>query len=132
MAREELYPGVIGMQIEADTTREGVIDDGNVAWPDRIFEARRQWPEARLEDFEKVGKRLWRDKASGVEYRQAHGAPLLDIGTDATRFISCFIIVGGSLVFLERSDIPQGRVLHHGEFYGAQVINGRIVKEGSA
>ena len=28
------------------------------------------------EDFERLSKRLWRDKATGIEYRQAHGAPL--------------------------------------------------------
>jgi hypothetical protein len=41
-------PGGFGRQLTVDTTREGVIDDGNVAWPERITEARRQWPQASL------------------------------------------------------------------------------------
>ena len=132
MTREELYPGVIGMQIQADTSREGVVDDGNVAWPERVFEARKQWTEASRDDFEKAGKRLYRDKATGVEYRQAHGAPLVSIGTDSTRFISAFFIEGGRIIFLERNDVPQGTFVHHGEFYGAEVIDGRIIKKGAA
>jgi hypothetical protein len=45
--REELYPGVIGMEIKADTSRGGVVDEGNVAWEERVFQARQQWPEAK-------------------------------------------------------------------------------------
>jgi hypothetical protein len=65
MAREELYPGVIGMEVKADTSREGVVDDGNVAWEERVYAARQQWTQARPEDFEKVDKRTWRDRATG-------------------------------------------------------------------
>ena len=119
------------MEIRQDTTRNGVIDDGNVAWPERIFEARRQWTQARPEDFDKVGKRLWRDKATGIEYRQEHGAPLLAIGTDAVRFISAFFVLDGKLVFLARADVDAATFVHHGEFYGAKVINGQILKESA-
>ena len=77
--------GSWGMELKADTTRDGFIDDGNIAWPERIVEARRQWTQARAEEFEKVGRRRWRDRASGVEYREEDGSPLLSIGTDAVR-----------------------------------------------
>ena len=129
MTREELYQGVIGTELKADTTREGVIDDGNVAWPERVFEARRQWTQARPEDFVQVGKRLWRDKATGIEFRQAHGAPLLSIGSDAVRNISAFFILDGRLIFLERADLQDGLFVHTGQFYGGEIVGGKIVKE---
>jgi hypothetical protein len=119
--REELYQGVFGTQIRPDNSRAGVVDDGSVAWEERIFEARRQWPEATPDDFEKVGKRLWRDRATGIEYRQAHGAPLQAIGTDATRFVSCFLVLDGKLIFLRRNDVPEGTFVHHGEVVGRQL-----------
>jgi hypothetical protein len=124
----EFYGASWGRQITADTSREGVVDDGNVAWEERVFQARQQRTQASRDDFEKVGKRRWRDRATGVEYRHAHGAPLQSIGTDATRNISCFFIEGGKLVFLRRADIPEGILVHHGEFYGAQVIDGQVIK----
>jgi hypothetical protein len=58
---------------------------------------------------------LWRDKATGVEYHQEPGAPLLGVGTDSVRFVSCFLVVGDKLVFLARADIDQGIYVHHGE-----------------
>jgi hypothetical protein len=102
-----------GLEVKTETSRAGVVDDGNVAWPERIVEARRQWPEARAEDFERVGRRRWRDRGSGVEYRQADGCPLLAVGTDAVRDVVAFLISGGKIVFLER-DVPEGLLVHHG------------------
>ncbi len=125
----DAYGGAWGQEIKADDTRQGVIDDGNVAWEERVVEARRQWPQGSASDFERVGKRRWRDMASGIVYRQAHGAPLLSVGTDANRFISVFFVESGKLVFLERADIDPGVFVHHGQYYGAQVIDGVIVKE---
>ena len=61
-----------------------------------------------------------------------HGAPLLSIGTDANRFISVFFVEAGKLVFLERADIDPGVFVHHGGFYGGEIVNGQIVKEGAA
>ena len=58
--------------------------------------------------------RRWRDRASGLEYRQADGCPLLAIGTDAVRFITSFFVLGGRLHFLERADIPEGTFVNHG------------------
>ncbi len=105
-----------------------MVDDGNVAWPERLAEARKQWAQGRLADFEPLGRRRWRDKASGVEYRQVHGAPLLSIGTDATRNISLFLVADGKLVFLARADAIEGTYVVHGEIYGAQIVDGKIVK----
>jgi hypothetical protein len=127
MTREE-YAGVIGYEVTADTSREGYVDDGNIAWPERIAQARVQWPQADVADFERIGRRRWRDRASGMEYREEPGAPLLSIGTDATRNISLFFICDGKLTFLSRADLPEGIVVHHGEYFGAEIVNGRIVK----
>jgi len=121
MTREELYQGVWGTELRANDSRAGVVDDGNVAWPERIVEARRQWPQARVEDFDKVGKRAWRDKATGIEYRQEDGCSLLAVGTDSTRGITCFLVEGGRLVFLRRVDVPEAFVVHHGEVVGREL-----------
>jgi hypothetical protein len=75
MSRDTYYGGVIGMELKQDTSRDGFVDDGNIAWPERIVEARRQWTQARSEDFERVGRSRWRDRATGVEHRAADGAP---------------------------------------------------------
>lgn len=125
----DVYGGAWGREIKADDTRQGVIDDGNVAWEERVVEARRQWPQASAADFERLGERRWRDRASGIVYSQAHGAPLLGVGTDANRFISVFFVEGGKLMFLERADVDPGVFVHHGEFYGAEIVHGQIVKE---
>jgi hypothetical protein len=118
---------VWGMQIKADTTRAGVIDDGCVAWEERVVEASRQWPRGRLEDFEWLGKKTWRDRATQVEYVQVPGAPLLSIGTDATRDISLFLVVDGKLVFLRRADAIQGTVIHHGPVRSGRVEGNKVV-----
>jgi hypothetical protein len=126
MSRDTYYGGVIGMELKQDTSRDGFVDDGNIAWPERIVEARRQWTQARSEDFERVGRRRWRDRATGVEHRAADGAPLLSIGTDAVRDIACFFVTPeGRLVFLER-DVPEGTVIHHGPVREGEVVDGRI------
>jgi hypothetical protein len=54
---DDEYGGSWGGQLEADTSRAGILDDGTVAWPERVIEARRQWLEAQPDDFEQVGKR---------------------------------------------------------------------------
>jgi hypothetical protein len=102
--------GVYGGKIDASNPRAGVVDDGNIAWPERVLEARRMWPQADAADFEPLDPRgrRWRDKASGVEYIQPGGAPLLSPGQESTRFISCFFVNSdGYLVFLQRADIEQ-------------------------
>ena len=125
----QIYGAAWGQQIQADTSRAGVVDDGNVAWPERIAQAANQWPQADVADFERVGRRRWRDRATGIEYRAEPGAPLLSgVGTDATRNICLFFVCDGKLTFLSRADFPEGSVVRHGEYYGAQVIDGQIVK----
>jgi hypothetical protein len=120
--REEVsYDGSWGAQLEApDTSRHGVVDDGLVAFPERIVEAERQWFHARAEDFEQVDTRLYRDRASGVEYRHVAGCPLLSIGAPASDGVSVFFVQGGKLVFLRRADLPTVTTVNHGPVIAMQ------------
>jgi len=34
------------MELKADDSRAGFVDDGNLAWQERIDQAARQWPQA--------------------------------------------------------------------------------------
>ena len=54
-----------------------VIHQMPPATPWNLAHARKAWPEAKAEDFERQGK-LFVDKASGLEYRHVRGHPLLD------------------------------------------------------
>lgn len=78
--REERYQGGIGDELKPDTSRAGVVDDGNIAWPERLVDARRQCMDVPAEDFERVGQRRWRDRGSGIEYCESGGASLLSVG----------------------------------------------------
>ena len=64
---------------------------------------------------------MWRDRATGLEYRQTHGCPLLGVGTDSVRFVSAFFVLDDRLVFLERADIPEATFVHHGEVTARQL-----------
>jgi len=99
----------------------GSPDEPRVVVSSQVTSARRQWTEVPAEDFERVGRRRWRDRASGVEYRQAGGCPLLGVGTDSVRNISCFLVADDKLVFLARADIPEGTYVHHGEVTARQL-----------
>jgi hypothetical protein len=99
--------GVIGMEITSDAPTSTTIRDGNEATPSNLAQARMQWPEARRGDFQRVGKRRWRDCGSGTEYAQFSGAALLSIG-EATRHVVAFFIDGARLVFVERLDVEPG------------------------
>jgi len=68
-----------------------------------------------------MGRRRWRDRASGAVYRQADGCPLLSVGTDAVRDVTVFFVSDGKLVFLEPADRPPGTFVHHGEVIGREV-----------
>jgi len=103
-AAGEPVRGVRGEQVYAASDRHGVVDDGNTAWPERVAEASRSWPQARPEDFERVGKRGYKDRATGVEYLAVRGAPLLSVATEETRGITAFMVEGQRLVFLRRPD----------------------------
>jgi hypothetical protein len=118
---------VWGMQLTTDNSRDGVVDDGCIAFEERVVEASRQWPRGRLEDFEWLGKKTWRDRATQVEYVQVPGAPLLSIGTDANRHISLFLVANGKLVFLRRADVVEGTFVHHGPIRSGRVEGNKIV-----
>ena len=61
-------PGpAVGREVKADTSRAGHVDNGLLAWPERLATARKYWPEGWAEDFEKLDRRgrRWRDGATG-------------------------------------------------------------------
>ena len=60
------------------------------------------FPQANADEFEHDGK-IWRDRATGVEYVPVPGAPLAS-GHPKDLHIAAFIIVDGRLVFLRRRD----------------------------
>jgi len=76
---------------------------------ERIDQARRSWPQARAEDFEKIGKRHYRDRGSGsgIELVAMRGAPLLSVGQEETRGAACFFVEAGRIVVLRREDFEQ-------------------------
>ena len=120
---EDAYSGIVhGEQIKADGGRHGVVDDGNVAWPERVAEARRSWTQARAEDFQQTGKRRFVDRATGLEYRSLPGCPLLSVGSEVTRGVSCFLVQGQRLVFLRRADYPEELLGATGHVHG-QVLS---------
>ena len=94
------YP-VHGGSVDTNNPRSGVEDDGNIAWPERVAEAVRLWPQADAANFEALDPkgRRWRDKASGVEYRALSGAPLL-ASQEASRGASRFIVAGNRIFVL--------------------------------
>ena len=117
----DVYAGVRGEQVSADTGRHGVVDDGNVAWPERVAQARRSWPEARAEGFEKIGRRHYRDRGSGLELVALRGAPLLAVGQEETRGAACFFVEAGRIVVLRRPDFEEPLLGATGHVYG-QVV----------
>lgn len=104
--RSELPPDPHGRQITLDSSRAGTLDDGCNAYPERVAEAGRCWPEARASDFEQTGKRRFVDRATGRLYRRVPGAPLLAVGSEANRGISTWFVAGGTIVFLEPDGFP--------------------------
>ena len=122
LAATDTYAGVArGQQVTADTTRAGVVDDGNIAFPERVAQARRSWPQARAEDFEKIGKRTYRDRGSGIELVAMRGAPLLSVGQEETRGAACFFVEDGRIVVLRREELEQPLLGPVGHVYGQQV-----------
>ncbi len=122
LAANDTYRNVArGQQVTADTARAGVVDDGNIAWPERIAEARRSWPQANPSDFEKVGKRHYRDRGSGIELVAMRGAPLLSVGQEETRGAACFFVEAGRIIVLRREDFEQPLLGAVGYVSGQQV-----------
>jgi len=75
-------------------------DDGNWVTDERLAAARDAWTEARAEDFEHIGKRAWRDKASGKQYRQIRGTPFPGMGSSGGDVVDLFFTDRGRFVFL--------------------------------
>jgi hypothetical protein len=71
---------------------------------DSITFARRHWPEAKEQDFERQGK-AWVDKATGVEYKRVRFNPLVTTDPKTTG-VSTFIVTDDSLIFLRKADEP--------------------------
>ena len=112
--------GVIGMQIEAENPRQGHVDDGLVAYEERIEVARRHWHEAKREDFERGRRGRWTDKATGVAYREFGGCgPDLNPTLEAC---DLWFVESGRLVLLVRAERhnPQTTVVH-GEVISRQI-----------
>jgi hypothetical protein len=130
--RRGLPHGVIGMELKPDAPDVSTIIDGSEATPTNLAQARMQFPEAPRESFELVGKRRWKDKATGTVYAEARGAVLLSIG-DATRNIVAFFQLGDRLVFLDRLDVEKGlSVQMSGPIRSGKVVDGVIRWEGAA
>ncbi len=122
-------PGTRGMRLEPTEKGTGYIDDGTLAFPERIAEVRRiGWPEGRPEDFERVDRRRrWRDKATGTTYMRISGAPTL--GDRSAEAVDCWFVEGGKIVFLirESREAKRTRTIVHGPVRGGEVVDGRIV-----
>lgn len=133
MSSRSLPRGVIGMQLEQpDISRPVTIREGNEATAENLAAARMQFHEAAPEDFEQVGKRRWKDRATGTVYGEARGAVLLSIG-DATRNIVAFFALGDRLVFLDRLDVEKGlNVQMTGPIRSGTVVDGVIRWAGDA
>lgn len=117
-------PGAWGKEVRDDADNSRMPKSTTVT-PHGRSESRRpsaQWPQARREDFEKIGKRLYRDRATGIEYMAVLGAVLLGIGTETTRNISAFFVDDGRLTFLRRADIDPVLTVWHGPVEGRQII----------
>ena len=127
------YGGAWGREVKAeggDSDIIAAVDDGNTATPARIQQAARQWPQARPEDFERVGRNGFRDLASGTEYKVVPGAVLLGVGSEAVRNISTFFVSDGRLTFLRRADIDPVLTVYHGEVIGREVTPTHAVGSG--
>jgi hypothetical protein len=122
--------GVVGRELTVDTPRAGYIDDGLIAFPERVATARRYWPETTSADFEKLDRRRYRDRASGHIFRRERGCgPLL---SPTTEVVDAWFIESGSIVLLVRDDRRETTAtVVHGHFGGYKVVDGRLIPEGS-
>jgi hypothetical protein len=91
------------------------------ATDDAIKFAARTWTHARAEEFERVGRRRYIDRATGVEYDLVHGNPLLG---DEPELADVFLVADDALLFLRRVDRPEAepRDGHDGADAGAVVM----------
>ena len=119
-------PGTWGREIKIEDDRAGIVDDGLIAFEERIVQARRQWPEGRAEDFEPAGKRRFRDRATGSVFRLIDGCPLL--GPPEIEAVDVWFVADGRLWFLiaEHRVSEDARHIVHGRVRGGEVVNGRV------
>ncbi len=69
--------------------------------------ARRMWPEARAEDFEKATKYHWRDKATGNLFRRVPGDPQAGgVAKDIDVWFLSGDELGDGIVYLLAADAP--------------------------
>jgi hypothetical protein len=120
--------GVYGEELTVDDTRTGHLDDGLIAYDERLAVARRYWPEGKSSDFEQLDRRgrRWRDRATGRVYRREDGcAPLLSPKVEA---LDCWLVKDGRFVLLIADDRHEtsGTVVH-GPVRGGEVVDGQIV-----
>ena len=93
----------------------GGVGDGLDVNPETLDAARQSWPEASAADFERTGRRMWRDRATGVEYRRVRGCPLARLGSPVGSPVAVFYFSDGRFYFLARADQPQGESRRLGE-----------------
>ena len=124
LAEADPYANVArGQQVTVDTSRNGTIDTGSTAWPERIREAQRAWPQGRPEDFEPLDQRgnLFRDRATNTVYRRLSGAPVLAIGEESTRGASLFIVRAGEIIVLRPAPYEPNLYGATGYIYGEKL-----------
>ena len=90
----------VGRRLETRDRAEvvGTIDLFPAATAENVEVARRHYLEARPEDFDRPTRRIWRDRASGREYRRLPGSPLTDAKHKDDGAV--FYVDGDVLVFL--------------------------------
>jgi hypothetical protein len=75
-------------------------NEGSIAY------AERHWPRRDLKDFH-IADRVWRDRATGEEYRVARGNPLLSLGHGGDQSVAdCFVVADELLWFLKSTEAP--------------------------
>jgi hypothetical protein len=91
----------------------GTVTYGIEAHEESIAYAARHWPERKLKDFE-IERRVWRDRATGEEYRVVPGNPLLSLGHvgGGDQSVADFFVVANDLLwFLKSTSAPARSVV---------------------
>ena len=94
-------PGARGEELRPDDERSGLVDDGLLAFAERVAQARSLGPEGRAGDFEQLGRRRWRDKATGQVYRRIAGCRRL--GSPALQDVDVSFVAEGVAFGFRRS-----------------------------
>jgi hypothetical protein len=119
------YGGVIGRELTVDTPRASYIDDGLIAFDERVQTARQHWPQGKSSDFEQLDRRRYRDVATGRVYRHERGCgPLLNPTIEA---LDCWFVKDGKLVLLVRDERSETTAtVVHGPIRGGVVEDGQV------